>query len=143
MCIRDSYYTGIKDKINHSYFHGYHYGKGKDRDAEGLRFTLETASSTLGGIPIHYYAAVDMDGVVYIVNAMGGVWYDVEEDLCDRHGNVKLAKGPQHLMGEQFLTYVRHRDDRSGQDMGCLLYTSIHCVRSLNAPRRWRPARSG
>lgn len=121
---RDSYvpvyYTGIKDKINHSYFHGYHYGKGKDRDAEGLRFTLETASSTLGGIPIHYYAAVDMDGVVYIVNAMGGVWYDVEEDFCDRHGNVKLAKGPQHLMGEQFLTYVRHRDDRSGQDMGRL-----------------------
>lgn len=121
---RDSYvpiyYTGIKDKINHSYFHGYHYGKGKDHDADGLLFTLETASLTLGGIPIHYYATVDMDGVVQIVNAMGGVWYDVEEDLCDRHGNIKLAKGPQHLMGEQFLTYVRHRDDRSGQDMGRL-----------------------
>lgn len=121
---RDSYvpvyFTGIKDKINHSYYHGYHYGKGKDRDADGLRCTLETVSSVLGGIPIHYYASVDMDGVVYIVDAMGGVWYDVEEDLCTRDGSVKLAKGPQHLMGQQFLTYVRHRDDSSGQDMGRL-----------------------
>ncbi len=112
------YYTGIKDKINHSYYHGYHYGRGEDPDAEGLRFTLETVKSVIGGAPIHYYVSVCMDAVVQLVDSMGGVHYDVEERLYDRLGNVLLFEGPQLLSGLDFLTYVRHRDDETDQDLG-------------------------
>lgn len=120
--LRDSYVpmsaTGVKDKINHSFYHGYMYGGGSDRNEAGLRGTLDTISSTLGGVPIQYYVSLDMDGLVYVVNAIGGVEYRVEENLYDRFGRRLLKKGTHHFNGEQFLALIRHRDEKSGQDVG-------------------------
>lgn len=120
--LRDSYVpiklTGVKDKINHSYYHGYMHGGGEDRDADGLQCTLDTVSATLGGVPIHYYVSVDMDGLVYLIDAMGGVEYRVKENLYDKYGNRVLKKGTHHFSGENFVAFVRHRDDNSGQDVG-------------------------
>ena len=55
---RDSYVpihgmSGFHDKINHSFYYGYTYGSGDDHEAEGIRYTLQTVSNVLGGIPIH------------------------------------------------------------------------------------------
>ncbi len=109
---------GVKDKINHSYFHGYSRGSGGDRDEAGLRTTLQTISHLLGDIPIHYHFTVCMDAVIQLVDTMGGVHYDVEDTLYDHSGNVLIHKGPQQLDGINFLAYVRHRDDSTGQDIG-------------------------
>ncbi|MBS3943332.1 MAG: PASTA domain-containing protein [Dethiobacter sp.] len=120
--LRDSYVpmsaTGVKDKINHSFYHGYMYGGGTDRNEAGLRGTLDTISLTLGGVPIQYYVSLDMDGLVYVVNAIGGIEYRVGENLYDRFGRRLLKKGTHHFNGEQFLALIRHRDDQSGQDVG-------------------------
>lgn len=120
--LRDSYVpiavTGIKDKINHSYYHGYMHGTGKDRDANGLKSTLDTVSTVLGGVPIHYYVSVNMDGLAYIVDAIGGIDYKVKENLYDKYGNRVLSKGTRYFDGEAFVLFVRHRDDNSGQDIG-------------------------
>ncbi len=119
---RDSYVPihgrNVKDKINHSFFHGYFYGTGKDKDDAGLNTTLQTVSHVLGGIPIHYYVSVSMDAVIQLVDAMGGVHYKVEKRIYDKQGNVILFEGLQDLDGISFLTYARYREDATGQDIG-------------------------
>ena len=119
---RDSYVPiygrNVKDKINHSYYHGYFYGKGKDKDDAGLETTLQTVSHVLGDIPIHYYVTVSMDAVIQLVDAMGGVHYMVEERIYDKQGNVLVYEGLQDLDGITFLTYARHREGSTGQDIG-------------------------
>ena len=120
--LRDSYVpisvTGVKDKINHSYYHGYTYGTGPDRDENGLNCTLDTVSSVMGGIPIHYYISVNMDALAYLVDAVGGLHYKVKEDLYDKSGNRVLSRGTRYFDGEAFVLFVRHRDDNTGQDVG-------------------------
>jgi len=123
---RDSYVPlhgmgGFHDKINHSFFYGYYYGTGEDKEAEGIRFTLQTVSNTLGGIPIHYYVSVDMYSIIELVDAMGGVYYEVEETIYDEHWNVGavlVPEGPQLMDGKTYLRYLQYREDATSQDMG-------------------------
>ena len=123
---RDSYVPihgmdGFHDKINHSFFYGYYYGKGEDKEAEGIRFTLQTVSNALGGIPIHYYVSVDMYSIIELVDAMGGVYYEVEETIYDKHWNVGavlVPEGPQLMDGKTYLRYLQYREDATSQDIG-------------------------
>jgi len=112
---------GMRDKINHSFFYGYYYGSGDDRDADGIEFTLNTVSKTLGDIPLHYYVSVDMYSVIALVDAMGGIYFEVEETLYDRHwnvGEVLVPEGPQIMDGETYLRYLQYRDPKTDQDEG-------------------------
>jgi LCP family protein required for cell wall assembly len=111
------YNSRAKDKASHAYYYGYHYGEG-DPDEAGLFYVLETVSHLLGDIPIHYYVSICMDGVVQLVDAMGGVHFELEERLYDHAGNVLFWEGPQQLDGMGFLMYVRYRDPATGQDLG-------------------------
>ncbi|HSW35290.1 MAG TPA: LCP family protein, partial [Candidatus Limnocylindrales bacterium] len=125
---RDSYVPihgsqGFHDKINHAYRYGYYYGDGEDHNADGIRYTLLTMSNLLGGIPIHYYISVDMYSVIMLVDAFGGIYYDVEEEIVDKvweYGVVlpPIPAGPQILDGKNFLRYLQYRDEKSGQDFG-------------------------
>ena len=123
---RDSYVPlhgmgGFHDKINHSFFYGYYYGGGEDSEQDGLRYTLETLRNALGGIPIHYYVSVDMYSVIELVDAVGGIYYEVEEEIIDKHwevGRVLVPEGPQLMDGKTFLRYLQYRDSASGQDLG-------------------------
>lgn len=65
------------------------------------------AVSILLGVPVPYYAAVDMNGLEAVVDAMGGVDYTVEQEMT--YGSITLQPGPQHLNGKQVLTYCRCR----------------------------------
>jgi len=121
---RDSYVkiagTEIYDKINHAYMYGYHEAAaaGKDKHQAGMETTIRTIEDFLGGIPIHYYVAVDMEGVVEIVDQVGGVYFDVKYPIRTKYGTGRLLvdKGYQLLDGRKFLYYVR---DRSvGGDFG-------------------------
>jgi len=123
---RDSYVPiygmdGFHDKINHSYYNGYRRGGGEDNHADGIRYTLHTVSNVLGGIPIHYYLSVDMYSVIELVDAMGGIYYEVEEEIIDKHwiiGRVLVPEGPQLMDGKTFLRYLQYRDDKTSQDYG-------------------------
>lgn len=114
---RDSYVkiAGLDryDKINHSFVHGYNAGKGEDKHQNGIDTVIRTIEDFLGGIPIHYYVTVDMDGVSEVVDRVGGVYFDVDHTI---RGDLLLHKGHQLLNGRAFLVYVR---DRSvGGDFG-------------------------
>jgi LCP family protein required for cell wall assembly len=66
------------------------------------------------GIPIHYYARVDMQGFVKIVDTLGGIDIDVDCPLSD----LGLQAGMHHMDGEQALLYARSRKSTSDFDRG-------------------------
>ena len=123
---RDSYVPiygmgGMHDKINHSFFYGYYYGSSDDREADGIEFTLNTVQKTLGDVPLHYYISIDMYSVIALVDAMGGIYFEVEETLYDKHwnvGEVLVPEGPQIMDGKTYLRYLQYRDAETGQDYG-------------------------
>ncbi len=107
--------TDIMDKINHAYYYGTRYGKGDDRHQNGIAYSLKSISNVLGGIPLKYYVTVDMDGVIELVDSIGGVEFTVEEDVYFK-GRIWVEKGHQVLDGVKYLRYLRSRED--GGDVG-------------------------
>ena len=83
------------------------FAKGGSADGKGFEYARETISKLFGGIPIDYYAGVDMTGLKAVVDAMGGVDYDVDVRI-ELNGRV-LETGYQHLNGQQVLDYCRAR----------------------------------
>ncbi len=122
---RDSYVqiagTEIYDKINHSYMYGY-YSAGEDEDMHlsGLKTTLMTIRDFLGGMPVHGYISIDMDGAATIIDSIGGIYYDVEFDVRSDfgRGRVLVEEGYQLLDGENFMQYVRTRAAAQGGERG-------------------------
>ena len=76
------------------------------------------------GIPIHAYARVNFDGLVKIIDALGGVTVTVErpfnEIIDDADGSapipLRLQPGQQHLDGLTALAYCRSRHGSSDMD---------------------------
>lgn len=104
-----------RDKINHSYYYGWSakitgITDPDERHQNGLDSVVETVSMALKGVPIHYYVSVCMEGVVEIVDIMGGVWFDVPFDIIHNYTRrVIIEEGYQQLNGRQFLRFVRNR----------------------------------
>jgi LCP family protein required for cell wall assembly len=71
--------------------------------------TLEKEIGFLVGIPIDYYAAVDIDGFIKLVDAVGGVDVDNKHTINDPPFLI-LPKGPAHLDGNTAMRYVRSRE---------------------------------
>lgn len=77
--------------------------------------------SNLVGIPIKYYVVTNFGGFKDIVDALGGVTLDVEQNMYhegdEEYGGaygINLKKGVQRLNGEKALQYVRYRDYAMG-----------------------------
>lgn len=74
----------------------------------GFEKVCESASWMLGGIPVQYYYAVDMNAVKGLVDAIGGVQnFDVEMDFKMQGRFYK--KGMQDMNGQAVLDYLRVR----------------------------------
>lgn len=90
------------DKINHAYAYG------------GRELTQKTTEEFLG-LHINNYVMVDFKGFTGLVDAIGGVDLDVEEDMYYKDTwdgfTVDLKKGHQHLDGKTAIQYVRYRDE--------------------------------
>src|ERR1700716_1678561 len=90
------------------------------------RATVEKAFK----IPIHYHAWVGLNGLVRVVDRVGGVDLDVLHPVLDDNypndfnasgygtERVYLAAGPQHLDGRHALQYVRSRHGDLLSDFG-------------------------
>ena len=122
---RDSYVrisgSDTDDKINHSYMYGYYRkAEGENRHQSGVDTVIRTVEDFLGSIPIHAYLVVDMDGAKEIVDAVGGVVIDVENDVRSNYGrgDIQVAAGRQRLDGSAFMQYVRSRADNLGGERG-------------------------
>ncbi len=80
-------------------------------EEEGYQYTMNTVSYLFGDIPINYYLGFDMDVVKDVVNAMGGIDFNVDTEI-DVDGYV-LHPGMQHLDGLGVLQYARQRKGSS------------------------------
>ena len=86
--------------------------------------TLVKEVSYLVGIPINYYAVMNLNGFVTMINKVGGI--DVvnpsainDPSYATAAGTVigfSLAAGPQHLDGDHALAYVRSRHGAGNSD---------------------------
>ena len=75
----------------------------------GVTSTIEEAEDLLG-VDIPYYAIVSFDGLVDLVDSVGGVEVEVRERIDDPDaGDVVIEKGVQHLDGEAALVFARSR----------------------------------
>ncbi|MET8003025.1 LCP family protein [Nonomuraea glycinis] len=84
------------------------------RAAKGQRGSTllkETIGGILG-IPVSYYAMIDMRGFAEIIDAMGGVRVTVDEPIVyGRYREGLLPAGTRRLNGEEALWYGRSRTD--------------------------------
>jgi len=82
----------------------------------GPNLAMKTIGELLG-IQVHYYVYADFEGFKALVDAIGGVDYEVEKDMkytdnADKNRyDIDLKKGYQHLDGDKALQYVRFRHD--------------------------------
>jgi LCP family protein required for cell wall assembly len=106
---RDTYYerpeakSAAQRKINAVY------------GSSGINGTAAAVQDVLGGIPIHYYAIVDFDGVAKVVDAIGGVTVNIPIDMNydDPYAkpplHIHFEKGEQTLNGEDAVKFLRFR----------------------------------
>ena len=96
------------DKITHAFFYG------------GPDLAVRTVEDNFH-IPINYYTVIDWQAFIKVVDILGGVDLNVEQNMNydDPYENlsIHLDKGYQHLNGEKAGEYVRFRHDELG-DIG-------------------------
>lgn len=103
------------DKLAHAHVYG---------EKKGPEVTVKSVERLLG-INIDHYVRVDFEGFQRVVDQLGGVDLVIDKNMYyyDPYAtppleiNLKAAKAPQHLNGEQALHYVRYRADGLG-DIG-------------------------
>ncbi|WP_343223673.1 LCP family protein [Paenibacillus oenotherae] len=82
----------------------------------GPNLAMKTIGNMLG-LDIQYYVYTDFEGFKSLVDAIGGIEFDVEKNMNyvdNADGNrydIHLKKGRQMLDGEKALMYVRFRHD--------------------------------
>ncbi len=77
----------------------------------GYQSAMNTVSAVFGGVPVNYYVSFDMNAVKLIVDAMGGIDYEVDIEV-NMNGRT-LSPGMQHLDGQAVLDYSRQRKGSS------------------------------
>jgi hypothetical protein len=99
------------------------------------------------GIDIDYYIKINFQGVVKLVNALGGIDVNVPMDFCESNskrskkaGNlICLKTGYQHLDGEEALALARHRktlllgDFQRGQNQQLVVEGMMNAIKGLRS----------
>jgi polyisoprenyl-teichoic acid--peptidoglycan teichoic acid transferase len=108
-----------------------HYFAELNQADSGKRAAAEVVKTNFG-INVNYVVRVNFDGVVKIVDAMGGVTVDLPVDMSG------MSAGNNHLDGTQALRFVRDRansDDFFRQQRGQLFIVSA--IKEMLNPVKW------
>ena len=101
--------NGKNHKINYAY------------NAGGMELLSEVVSEQLG-IPVDYTVLVDLQGFVALVDAIGGVDFNVPINMNydDPYQDLSIhfSAGMQHLMGKDAIKVVRFRHNNDGTGYG-------------------------
>ena len=96
----------------------------KDQFPNGGLWALQDAVGALLGIPIHYYATIDMKGFIAMVDAVGGVDINVKQGFSDPsydgygtdQRGYSVTPGKHHFDGVEALAYARVRKAKGESD---------------------------
>lgn len=91
-------------------------GGGMQDKNGGFELVCRAAEQWLGGISIPYYYAVDFKAIVDIVDAMGGIDYNVDQPFRAHSSEKYYEAGMNHLDGDAVLGYLRIRKAADGLD---------------------------
>lgn len=103
---RDNFRSSAAQKINSIY---------NTEKEDGMKKMARAVSTVLDGMPLHYYMAVDYKGVANIVDAMGGVTFNVPfhmryEDPSDKPPlHIDIPAGEQVLNKNNVVEFLRFR----------------------------------
>lgn len=105
------------DRINQAHY----YGEAYEYPGGGPALAVETVEAFLG-VRIDYYAAVNFDAFIEVVNEIGGIDVSVTEDIVDEsypdrcygYDPFEIEAGDHHLGGEMALKYARTRATLGG-----------------------------
>ena len=86
------------------------YGSGLEDSCENVRDTL---MDFIHGLTVDYYVALNMDAILVMNDAVGGVTVNVTEDFSEVNPTIQM--GEMTLRGQQALDYVRTRKDVGDQ----------------------------
>ena len=79
---------------------------------------LQKELGNLLGIPVDFYVSVDLEGFVELVDAIGGVWFDVPVNMNyddpTQNLHIHFEKGYQYLEGKDAVKVVRFRQNNDG-----------------------------
>jgi LCP family protein required for cell wall assembly len=117
----------------------------------GMNLLLSSVSTMLG-LPLRHYVAVDMDGLAALIDALGGVTVDVGPEPLPIGGVTYSGRrvtpdgyvpaGVQHLDGEQALWFARSRRDSDDYDrmarQRCLISAVLTQKRPSDVVARFR-----
>jgi LCP family protein required for cell wall assembly len=106
-------------KINALYTYGLRNKKLSRKESVKL---TEGAVEEITGEKVHYYAILDFAGFKKVINTLGGINVEVEDDIYDprypgpnySYQTFELSKGFQHLDAETALKYARVRHIKGG-----------------------------
>ena len=94
-----------------------------DELADGFLLTCRAAEEWMGGISIPYYYGLDFQAVIDIVDAIGGIDYDVDQPfsaITVSSNSLTYTKhygrGMHHLDGNAVMGYLRIRNGADGLD---------------------------
>lgn len=93
------------DKVNHAHAFG------------GIELTLQSLRNFLG-LDIDYYAQVNYQALVNIVDAIGGVDYEVPEGVEIKKWTLDIKPGMNHFDGTDTMWYLRTRHIYNNGDIG-------------------------
>lgn len=84
-------------------------GGGIEDPQGGLELACRGAEEWLGGVSVPYYFGLDFQAAVDVVDAIGGIDFDVEVFIPGDNLTPVLGVGEQHLDGKGVLAYIRAR----------------------------------
>ncbi len=93
------------DKVNHAHAFG------------GIELTIQTLRNFLG-LDIDYYVQVNYKAVENIIDALGGVDFDVPKGVSIDVGSLNIREGMNHFDGQHALWYLRTRKIYENGDIG-------------------------
>lgn len=93
------------DKVNHAHAFG------------GIELTLQSLRNFLG-LDIDYYVQVNYQALVNIVDAIGGVDYEVPEGVNIKKWTLNIKPGMHHFNGTDTMWYLRTRHIYNNGDIG-------------------------
>jgi LCP family protein required for cell wall assembly len=93
-----------------------HARRNPEQYPEGPIRALTNQVAFLVGVPIHYYAVIDMAGFERLIDLVGGVTVTIDYRIADHVRRLEMEPGTHRLDGKLALSFVRSRHGPNNSD---------------------------